>query len=69
MKTTFLKAKPREITYRSYKNFDKVIFKKGLKNEICLHTDNNNLYQPFENAFLKVLDKHAPIKKKICKVK
>ena len=42
-----------------------MIFKKDLKNEICLHTDNNNKYQPFENAFLKVLDMHAPIKKKI----
>ena len=65
MKTTFSKAKPTEITYRSYKHFDRVTFKKDLKNEICLHTDNNNKYQPFENAFLKVLDMHAPIKKKI----
>ena len=64
-KTTFLKAKPREIIYRSYKTFDRVTFKKDLKNEICLHTDNNNKYLPFENAFLKVLDMHAPIKKKI----
>ena len=64
-KTTFLKAKPREITYRSYKRFDTVTFKKDLKNEICLRTGNNNKYLPFENAFLKALDMHAPIKKKI----
>ena len=63
MKTTFLKARPREITYRSHKTFDRVTFKKDLKNEICLHTDTKCL--PFENAFLMVLDMHAPIKKKI----
>ena len=65
MKTTFLKAKPREIIYRSYKNFDKKNFKEDLKNELYIHTDATNKYQPFENAFLRVLDMHAPIKKKI----
>ena len=65
MKTTFMKVKPREITYRSYKHFDRVIFKDDLKNELRFHTDNINKYLSFENAFLKVLDIHAPIKKKI----
>ena len=69
MKTTFMKVKPREITYRSYKNFDRVIFKEDLKNELRFHTDNINKYQPFENAFLKVLDIHAPNKEKNCKGK
>ena len=40
-------------------------FKNYLENEICLHTDNNNKYLPFENAFLKVLDMHGPMKKKL----
>ena len=65
MKTTFVKAKSREITYRSYKKFDNVSFKKDLKNELNCHTDNINKYQLFEKAFLNVLERHAPIKKKI----
>ena len=65
MKATFVKAKPGEITYRSYIKFDNVSFKKDLKNELNCHTDNINKYQLFEKAFLNVLERHAPIKKKI----
>ena len=65
MKTTFGKAKPREITYRSYKKFDNVSFRKDLKNELNCHADNINKYQLFEKVFLNVLERHAPINKKI----
>ena len=64
MKTTFEKAKPRAITYRSYKHFDRVGFRKDLKNELYSHADNINKYQQFESVFLNVLERHAPLKKK-----
>ena len=64
MKTTFVKAKPRVITYRSYKHFENVSFRKDLKNELYSHADNINKYQQFESDFLNVLERHAPLKKK-----
>ena len=50
------------VEYLGYKRFDRVTFKKDLKNEICFYTDNINKYLPYENAFLKVLNMHAPTK-------
>ena len=48
------------IKYRDYKKFNEETFKTDLKNalkstEICE-------YKPFENIFLSVLEKHAPLK-------
>ena len=67
MKATFEKAKPRLITYRSYRHFDGVRFRKDLKNELYSHADNINKYQQFESVFLNVVERHAPLKKKNCK--
>ena len=64
IKTTFMKANPRVITYRSYKHFDRVNFRKELKNKLYSHTDNINKYQQFESVFLNVLEGHDPLKKK-----
>ena len=63
LKTTYNKKKPREIIYRSYKNFNQRKFKNELKNG--LH-DNIIEYKDFEKIFLKVLENHAPLKKKNC---
>ena len=57
MKTTFEKAKPRVITHRSYKHFDRVGYMMDLKNELYTHTDNINKYQQFESAFLNVIER------------
>ena len=62
-KYTFSKSKPKEITYRSYKNFDQDKFKKDLKNKLQNKTVSE--YETFENIFLTVLENHAPLKKKI----
>ena len=48
LKSTFPKVRPKQIVYRKLKNFDL----NNYKNEI------------FEKVFLKVLNKHAPLKKK-----
>ena len=60
LKTTFEKAKPKEIFYRNYKNFDSDNFKLELQNALNCNRVTN--YSLFENVFVDVLNKHAPIK-------
>ena len=59
LKTTFKKARPKEIVYRSYKNFDNYVFRKDLRHSLA---ECGN-YNEFERCFLEVLNAHAPIKK------
>ena len=56
-----MKAKPKEITYRCYKNFDRRIFRENLKHEL----QNCENYIQYKSSFLKTLNGHAPLKKKI----
>ena len=63
LKINFTKNKPKEIIYRDYKNFDYFLFNDEVKNVLDL--DKINSYAMFEELFLKVLDKHAPVKKKV----
>ena len=63
LKINFTKNKPKEIIYRDYKNFDSFLFNDEVKNVLDL--DKINSYAMFEELFLKVLDKHAPVKKKV----
>ena len=62
MKTTFPKAQPKVIYYRDYKNFDLAKFRAELREELK-KTDQGYLH--FEVTFLRVLEKYAPMKKKI----
>ena len=62
-KTTFPKAKSKEVLYRDYKNFNKNEFNQELKEKLSTSTVND--YLTFEKSFLDVLNKQAPIKKKI----
>ena len=65
LKTSFLKSKPREITYRNYSKFNKVTFAENLKSQLI---ENKTLgYNGFEEIFLRVLNEHAPAKKKVIK--
>ena len=61
LKTTFKKAKPKEILYRSYKNFDKDAFRKDLVHK----TLNCQGYKHLESGVLEVYNRHAPLKKRI----
>ena len=63
LKINFTKNKPKEIIYRDYKNFDSFLFNDEVKNVLDL--DKINSYAMFEELFLKVLDKYAPVKKKV----
>ena len=60
LKSTFPKAKPKQIVYRKFKNFDL----KNFKNEIRTKMQSIDKYETFEEKFLKVLNKHVPLKKK-----
>ena len=61
-KTSIPKSKQRVIQYRNYKNFDADVFKNELKTK--LEDVSVVDYGFFETAFLDVLNKHAPCKKK-----
>ena len=62
LKSTFQKAKPKELLYRDYKNFSQETFKSELNIE--LEKNGVSTYEVFEKIFLNILNKHAPIKKK-----
>ena len=53
---------PKITYYRSYKNFDKQQFKDEL--QIAMNEGLVNNYEEFESKFIKILEKHAPLKKR-----
>ena len=59
MKTKFEKLKPKEVTYRDYKNFEDRDFKHDLIKELKNNTESDKQYELFEHIFLKVPDKYA----------
>ena len=66
MRSYFLKQAPALLRYRSYKYFENSIFRIDLQTK--LNEQNHKIdYNQFENIFMEVLDKHAPMKEKyIC---
>ena len=63
LKTAVPKDQRKEITYRDYKQFDSSKFKKELKN--VLTKENIDSCTKFDEQFLKVLNIHAPLKRKL----
>ena len=61
-KTSFEKQKPKIVTYRDYKHFDKEKFREILITYFS--TGKNISYDAFENLVFHTLDKMAPIKQK-----
>jgi len=57
LKSTYSKLPPRNVTYRSFKNFNEKHFLDDLSNSLSLNITN---YDLFESSFKNVLDKHAP---------
>ena len=64
LKTTFPKQGPTVINYRNYKKYNENVFKNVLQQELQRIDPSDLNYSSFETAFDRVLDKHAPIKKK-----
>ena len=60
LKSTFPKVRPKQIVYRKFKNFDLNNF----KSEIRTKMQSIDNYEAFQKEFLKVLNKHDPLKKK-----
>ena len=60
LKSTFPKVRPKQIVQRKFKNFDL----KNFLNEIRTKMQSIDKYETFEEKFLKVLNKYAPLKKK-----
>ena len=63
LKSGGFKGKPKEKIYRSYRQFNSEGFKKDL--EFRLNHLTSSSYDAFETTFLKELNRHAPLKKKI----
>ena len=62
MKMSFKKHSPIERHYRDYKNFDRTKFKNNLNEKLSEGISN---YESFETTFIEVLNKHAPLRKKL----
>ena len=67
MKSHLLKLKPKIIHYRNFKRFDEQKFIADVKSaDFSFETDElNENYSALTNAFSLIVDKHAPLKKKI----
>ena len=65
MRKNFKKTKPRIINYRSYNNFSNEYYRKCLFNELKRETfvNNDRGFEKFCDMSIKLLKKHAPIKK------
>ena len=62
LKTSIVKNKPREIQYRNYKYFDSSKFIRDLKE--VFSREYVDSFSKFDDIFLKVLNRHAPLKRK-----
>ena len=63
LKTTISKSKLGEIYHRNYKKFDSLKFKVYLKNAFV--NEKIESCVKFDEVFMTVLNRHAPLKKKI----
>ena len=66
-KSHFTRLRSKVITYRNYKKFDENVFRNDLqKLDIKLDEENSeSSYSLLSNKFLEVVNKHAPLRKKI----
>ena len=64
LKTTYRKSGPTVIHYRDYKQFSGDTFKQHLGEELQKIQSIDLNYDSFQTCFDKVLDQHAPVKKK-----
>ena len=64
MKTYFKKKQPSIISYRDYKKFSNDKFVLELESNLSCYDLDKIKFDHFENLFMNVLDKYAPIKLK-----
>ena len=64
LKASFDKQKPNVVNYRDYKIFRAETFRQELQTELADLDVECLIYASFQDTFLRVLDKHAPMKKR-----
>ena len=63
-KSEFPHQKPKMISYRHYKHFDKNNLEKEIKNTLIIQKISPKYFLSFENIALESLNSHAPLKTK-----
>ena len=64
LRSFFQKQSPSTIRYRDYKNFDVEIFRAELVASLDTFNGREMSYDMFEEIFLQIINKHAPLKVK-----
>ena len=67
-KSQLLHQKPKEISYRNYKHFDRNNFEKEIKNTLILQKISPKDFSAFKNIVLEALNLHAPLKTRYLRV-
>ena len=68
LKTFFKKGPPKIITYRNYKKYSQEDFSNDILLNLMSRDLKNMSYDEFENIFMTLLEKHAPIKFKYIRI-
>ena len=64
LRTTYLKTGPTIVNCRDYKIFSEQTLKQDLRAKLESIQAADVEYNHFQNCFQKIIDKHAPMKKK-----
>ena len=64
LKCKFAKQKPKEVKYRCYRNMDREMF----RYELNILLSEASTLEEFDEFYLSVLNKHAPIKRKTVRI-
>ena len=64
LKCKFAKQKPKEVKYRCYRNIDREMF----RYELNILLSEASTLEEFDEFYLSVLNKHAPIKRKTVRI-
>ena len=64
LRTKFPKSEPKDVNCGNFNNFDESLFKTELREALKSVLGKTEKYTEFENMFLCVLEKHAPMKRK-----
>ena len=66
MRSHLVRLQTKQITYRSYKNFNESLFLKDVQNLdfSCDSEDPNVIYESLVQKFQKIIEEHAPPKQK-----
>ena len=63
-KSEFPHQKPKMISYRNYKHFDRNNFEKEIKSTLIIQKISPKDFSAFKNIVLEALNLHAPLKTK-----